>query len=153
MKGYSETDFEGGPLRFGVGGGAVVHFDRDDNPEPGIRSNIDYALKLYGFSSTGGLYLSSEQTGGSVFDQSYAALGYHLQAGYLVADLIQPVVRFAYVAPEGPDNNLQEFLAGISLYFFNHGFKWQTDAGPLTTSRAGGSTTNFQIRSQVQLAF
>lgn len=153
IKGYSEADLEGGPLRFAIAASAIIDLDGDKDDASGICSQADYALKVDGFSSTGGVYVASAQSGMSFSDQSYAALGFHLQAGYMIGGRYQPALRYALIAPDGPDNDRQEVLGGMSIYFFNHGLKWQSEAGALLTDTAGNSKSDYLVRTQLQLSF
>ncbi|MEZ4270823.1 MAG: porin [Myxococcota bacterium] len=151
IKGYQEADLEGGPLRFSIGGSALADFDTDDDNRSGVRGEVDYVVKLRGLSTTGGFYVASSQAGNAFSDQSLAAIGMHLQVGYLALGRIQPVVRYAVIDPDGEDNEQQEMLAGIAVYFFEHGLKWQTDGGALVY--AAGNRTDMLLRTQLQLAF
>lgn len=150
-EGYKEADFKGGPLRWGVGASGLVEFDADDDDDSSVRGEIDYYAKVEGVSTTGGLYVATAQDDTDFADQSYDAVGFHVQGGYMIDDTFQPVVRLAMVAPDGDDNNTLELAGGLSLYKFEHGFKWQTDATLL--SHEGTSTTDFLIRTQLQLSF
>jgi hypothetical protein len=153
IKGYSEADLEAGPLRFAVGASGLLDLDADADDASLVRGELDFALKVHGLSSTGGLYVSSAQSGTSFSDRSFEAVGFHAQAGYLIARRYQPALRYALIAPDGPGNDLQEVLAGFSVYFFDHGLKWQTDVGALNREEAGGRRTDSLVRTQLQLAF
>ncbi|MCP4448755.1 MAG: hypothetical protein GY811_25990, partial [Myxococcales bacterium] len=59
IKGYSEADLEGGPLRYSVGAAAMMHFGGGDNTAA-ARAGADFVVKRYGLSATGGIYLASE---------------------------------------------------------------------------------------------
>jgi hypothetical protein len=154
MKGYSEADLERGPLRVAVGASGMAGFDFDDDNQSVLLGEIDYALKVEGFSTTGGVYIASAQDGGSFSDRAFQRVGVHIQAGYLVAELLEPALRYGWIGNDGDDNDQQEILAAISLYFFKHGFKWQTDGGLLLSEECvEGDCRDYRIRTQLQLAF
>jgi hypothetical protein len=153
VKGYSEADLDGGPLRFGVGASVLGELDGDGDDASAIRAELDYIVKVEGFSSTGGIYFATAQDGSDFPDQAADALGFHVQAGYTVDETHQVVGRFAQVARLADGvGNLREASLGYSLYVFGHGFKWQTD---LTVGLDAGQEPgdDIQIRSQAQLSF
>jgi phosphate-selective porin OprO and OprP len=155
IKGYSEGDLEGGPLRLAVAASAQASFDNDDTGAAGTRADVDFILKAHGFSLDGAVYVAAaEKEGGSGFaDQEYAAWGLHAQAGYVFAGHVEPVVRYALVDLDGDDNDTQELLGGVAAYFFKHNVKWITEAGPVLREDAAGDLTDFVLRTQVQLGF
>jgi hypothetical protein len=150
IDGYSEGDLEGGPFRFSVAANALLDFDVDDDGKSGVRAGLDYALKLEGFSLTGGFYVATAQAAAAAgeetgfADQEYAGAGAYLQAGYVIAGLVQPVVRYSIVSPDGQRSG-QEIAAGVSVYFARHAFKWQllgsarVNPGALQGKDPGGS--------------
>jgi hypothetical protein len=153
VKGYSEADLDGGPLRFGVGASVLGELDGDGDDASAIRAELDYIVKVEGFSSTGGIYFATAQDGADFPDQTEDALGFHVQAGYTVDETHQVVGRFAQVARLADGvGNLREASLGYSLYVFGHGFKWQTD---ITVGLGAGQDPgdDIQIRSQAQLSF
>jgi hypothetical protein len=153
IRGYREGDLEGGSLRFAIGASGLADLDADGDAVSGMRCEVDYALKIHGFSTTGAVYVSSSQSGTRFVDQAYAAVGFHAQAGYLIAGRFQPTFRYAAIAPDGENNDLQEIMGGVTVYFFQHNFKWQTDGGTMTTDQPDGPRTNYLVRTQLQLAF
>jgi len=155
IKGYSEADLEGGPLRFAMAASAQANFDNDDSGAAAVRAEIDYILKAHGFSLDGAFYVASveEEDGKGFSDQEYGAWGLHAQAGYVIAKHVEPVVRYALVDLDGDDNNTQEVLGGIAAYFFKHNVKWIAEAGPVLREDAAGDLADFVLRTQVQLGF
>lgn len=153
IDGYSEADLEGGPLRFAVGASGLFDFDADGDNVSGIQGEVDYALKLHGFSTTGAVYVSAAQSGPAFGDQAFQAVGFHLQAGYVIAERFQPAARYAFIARTGPDNDLQEIALGFSVYFFGHNVKWQTDGALLSSGDPSGDRSDYRLRTQAQLAF
>jgi phosphate-selective porin OprO and OprP len=156
VKGYSEADLDGGPLRFGVGASALGFLNDivvGEATLSGLRSELDYIVKVEGFSSTGGVYFSTVQDGESFGDQTADAIGFHIQAGYTLDKMHQVAGRYSLIAPEAEGaGNQQEASLVYSLYQFGHGFKWQTD---VTVGLDEGQDfgDEIQARSQVQLAF
>ncbi len=170
IKGYSEGDFAGGGFRFAVAASTVVEFDADEDDDSNIRAELDLVAKVSGFATTAAVYMSTAQDGDGFADQSYAAMGAHLQASYMINKTIQPVVRYATLMPEGDDNDIHEIVAGVSAYFWGHKIKWQTDFTMLLseqesdgagsgvrasdgTPRRGHMRKDYLVRTQVQLAF
>lgn len=151
IKGYSEVDLEGGGLRFGVGASGQVDFDADRDNDSQIRGEIDAILKVQGLSSTGGVYVSSVQAGEGFSDRALGAVGFHLQAGYLIAQKVQPAVRIAIVAPDGEDNDQRELALCLGYFPFGHNLKWQTEIAALSSQAS--DTTDARVRSQLQLGF
>ena len=145
IKGYSEADLEGGPVRFSVGASALADLDLDDDGESSYRTEVDYILKASGFSTTGGFYYGIDEVG----DESASVLGFHAQAGYMIGEVFQPAVRYAMVDPDGDDNETTEIGLSLNAFARGHNLKWQTDAAMIS----GGDLTDYRIRSQVQLAF
>ena len=143
IKGYSEADLEGGPLRFSVGAGANIDLNlTNDDQDQVVIANVDYMLKASGFSSTGGVYDNLDTE----------ALGFHVQAGHVFAKMYQPVVRFAMLMPKDGDPTLVErkdITGGFAIYLYGHKLKWQSDV----TAVMLADTTDIEARSQLQLAF
>lgn len=157
VKGYSEADLDGGPLRFGVGASALGFLNDivigEDTVLSGIRAELDYIVKVEGFSTTGGVYFSTLQDGDGLGDQTTDAIGFHLQAGYTVDKMHQVAGRYSLIAPEAEGaGNQQEASLVYSLYQFGHGFKWQTDV-TIGLDEGQDFGDEIQARSQVQLAF
>jgi phosphate-selective porin OprO/OprP len=153
LKGYSEADLEGGDLRFGIALGGLADFDADQDDATALRGNVDFVVKVQGFSATGGVYVSSRQSGTDFGDRAYDAAGYHLQGGFVIAERFQPVVRYAFVEPSGNANAHEEILGGFAVYAHGHHLKWQTDAGVVGVESATGPIVDGIVRSQLQLSF
>jgi hypothetical protein len=149
MSGYSEADLEGGPLRFGVAAATMVHFSGGtDNAT--ARVGADFIVKNEGLSVTGGVYAAED--GPDVGDLSYTGLGAYAQVGYVLAKVWQPALRYALLSLDGGDKK-HEVAAGLSLYNFGHGFKWQSDVALLADDVGGTSTSDIRARTQLQLTF
>jgi hypothetical protein len=151
IKGYSEGDLEGGPMRLGVAAGYRLNFnqlrkDADDALllEHGIE--LDGLLKVAGFDAQAGLFLL--KVGEADLD-----LGFLVQAGYFVVpETAEFAARFSLIPDEAvEDESLMETRLAFDWYFHGHNFKWMTDAGFLTSTAA--ETNDIQARSQIQLVF
>ena len=153
IKGYSEADLEGGPFRFGMAASVQADFDASDEGKAATRADLDFIMKVEGFSLDGAIYLASVQDGSGFADQKYGAWGLHAQAGYVIAGRVEPVVRYALVDLDGDDNNTQEFLGGLAIYVFKHNLKWQTEAGSVLRQDPAGTLDDVVVRTQLGLAF
>ena len=153
LKGYSEADLEGGPLRFGTGLSGIVDFDSDGGSDSNIRGELDFILKAAGFSLTCAAYVMSSQDGDDFSSQAYASWGLNVQTGYVIKGMVQPVLRYALVDLEGDDNNVQEITGGLSVYVFGHNLKWQVDGGGILREHEAGDLVDHLVRTQVTLSF
>ena len=153
IKGYSEADLEGGPFRLGMAASVQADFDAADERTAATRGELDFIMKVRGFSLDGAVYVASAQDGDGFADQRYAAWGLHAQAGYVIAGRVEPVIRYAFVDLDGDDNNTQEILGGLSIYFFKHNLKWQTEAGSVLRQDPAGDLDDVVLRTQLGLAF
>lgn len=97
LKGYSEADLEGGPLRFGTALSVWLEGDVDDDAVSSQKVQADYILKAEGFSTTGGVYFLTAQDGAKLLDQEASLFGFHLQAGYMLTPKWQAAARYGYV--------------------------------------------------------
>lgn len=150
IKGYSEGDLEGGPLRLAVGASYKLdfrRFDKDANGDLDLQHavSIDTMIKVSGLGVSGALVLVKNGA-------ADLATGFYGQAGYM----LQPkkllgVVRFAQV-PEGDEKKF-EVLGGVDLFWKGHSAKWMIDGGVIHTTAPAGTdaTSDLQIRTQLQL--
>jgi hypothetical protein len=162
LKGYSESDLEGGAPRFGIAASAQREFDFDDNDTSNLRAEVDSIVKAYGFSATGGLYFGWLENASTYHDKDlhYEGLGWHLQTGYVVAKLVEPAIRWDGFSKDGPWNNVQALLVGVNLFLSGHKLKVSADAGPEFVQWQSSTDpsehkwlTNATARLQAQLAF
>ena len=128
MKGYSEADLEGGPMRFGVGASVWLEGDFDDDDKSNQKAELDYIVKAEGFSTTGGVYFMTDQDGSGVLDATKSLVGFHLQAGYMVVPKHWQISgRFALVndllADDTTARDQQEISIGGNYYGFGHDAK------------------------------
>ena len=153
MDGYSEADLKGGDLRVAVGASALVDFDGDNDDTSTLQAEVDFALKVHGFSATGAAYAATAQTEGSFKSQELDATGFHVQIGVVLAQMFQPTARFALIVPEGLDDDLREITLGFSAYVYEHDLKLQVDASQLSTQSPDGDVDDLRVRAQFQIAF
>ncbi|MFN0246097.1 MAG: porin [Kofleriaceae bacterium] len=129
LKGYSEADLEGGPLRFGAAASVWLEGDVDDDDVSNQKVQVDYIVKAEGFSTTGGLYFMTAQDGNRVRDQESSLLGFHVQAGYMVSPKWQAVARYGYVndvtLKSKTPRDQQEISVAGNFFGFGHDAKLQ----------------------------
>ncbi|MEZ4475544.1 MAG: porin [bacterium] len=144
MKGYSEADLEGGPLRAAVGLNVHANLNATNDEDPMLVAGLDVALKAQGFAFLAEAHRDVDAKFNAFFGQ----------AGYLLAERYEPALRFSLIKPDEGDAKTQEIAAGVSVYFFGHNAKWQTDFALLTEDDGvADPTTDHELRSQFQLAF
>ncbi len=151
IKGYSEADLEGGPLRYAFAAAAMMHFSGgDSNTDATARAGIDFAIKSQGLSLSGGVYAAEE--GADEGALSYTQMGAVAQVGYVINQKWQPVFRYAMISQTSGDL-AQEIAGGLSVYNNGHGFKLQVDTTALLKSTDTTDTTDIRLRAQLQMSF
>ena len=145
IKGYSEGDLEGGPLRYAVGLSYRMNprdFDKDANDDLNIEHAValDAMVKVEGLGISGAVILKKD-------GQADAEVGFYGQAGYMVVPKkILGALRFAQV-PEDDEQRF-EILGGVDYFLHGHNFKLMADGGVLHTT--GADTNDLQLRAQLQ---
>lgn len=131
LKGYSEADLEGGPLRWGAGASVSLEGDFDDDKKSNQKAEVDYMVKANGFSSTGGFYAMTDEdtaAGSSVTDFETSLIGFHLQAGYMLDKKWQVAGRYALVNDPRTKSitakDQQEISLGGNFYGYGHDAKF-----------------------------
>jgi len=129
IKGYSEADLEGGPLRWGVGGSVQLEGDFDENDKSNQRLEVDYVVKAEGFSSTGGFYAMTDQKADAATDVEASLVGFHLQGGYMVVPKRwQLAARYGYVndprTKDAQKTDQQEIAIAANFFGFGHDAKF-----------------------------
>jgi hypothetical protein len=146
IKGYSELDLEGGPLRVAVGAAYKLRMgDFVDSSLLVHAAELDGIVKLEGLDVTGGLFLVKR-------GEEDAELGGYAQAGYLVVpDRLALSGRFGSVPLEDSDRNRLELLGALDLLAHGHAYKLVLDGGVLhdTATKAD----DVVARAQAQLVF
>jgi len=158
MKGYSEADLEGGPLRYAVGVAYkldLANFDQGkeasatDNLSHGLEA--DALIKVEGFDLELGAYMMKLKSASS----TWGALA---QAGYFVTPKhAQVAARFAIV-PAANDRRQLEVRGAFNWYWEGHRWKWMTDVGMVKLTGHDPTTMaaddpDLQLRSTAQLLF
>jgi len=158
IKGYDLVDFKGGPPRFSVGAASKVNFGtpagKQTDEDEGASLNLygDYLVKAYGFTTTGGITTMFEQTGPKASDLSYHAMGFHVQAGYLIVDRLQPAVRYARVHTQA-EGTVHELSAALAVFFFRHNVEWRSDISAIHSDQTTASQWDQRMRTELQFAF
>jgi phosphate-selective porin OprO/OprP len=153
IKGYSEGDLSGGPLRFAIAASSIYNFDSGRTTLKGWRGQGDFVLKYRHLSVTGEFYAQSLEGRDILREFDGDETGYLLQAGYLFGGLFEPALRYARATPEDAENDIESLAGAASFYFYGHKFKWQTDYTVSDRERVGDDETEHRLRSQLQLAF
>jgi hypothetical protein len=152
-KGYTESDLEGGPLRYAVGAAYKVdlaNFDGSDAMSHGVE--VDANVKVNGFSVTGGAVLMKIQDA----DPAY---GFYVQPAFFVVPKKMEVAgRFAMVLQQEEDMgvtadvNVIEGRAAFNYYLQGHTFKVASDAGFLKLGGDISGDPELQLRVMLQLS-
>jgi hypothetical protein len=158
IKGYSEGDLEGGPLRVAVGLAYKIDLaDLGEGAEDSTADNLSHGLeadalvKTSGFDLQLGAYLMKIKSGD-------ARLAAFVQAGYFVTPKRAQVAgRFAIVQA-ADDREQLEARAAFNWYFQGHAWKLANDVGVLQTTGEDPTTMttddpDLQVRSMAQLTF
>lgn len=159
IKGYSEGDLEGGPLRYAVAVSYKIDLaDFDQGREASTTDNLshgleaDAMLKIEGFSLELGGYAMKAKSAGV----TYGAMA---QAGLFVAPQHAEIAARLAVAPltQTSDRDQIEVRGAFNWYWEGHRWKWATDVGLIKqTGRDAAMVTDdpdLQLRSMAQLTF
>ncbi|MBA3464069.1 MAG: hypothetical protein H0T46_29205 [Deltaproteobacteria bacterium] len=143
LKGYTEADLEGGPMRFGVGLSAWLEGDFDDDKKSNQKLQADYIVKAQGFSTTGGVYAMTDQEAiadTSITDAETSLVGFHAQAGYMLNKNWQGAARYSYVNDPRQKaktvRDQQEIAVTASYYGVGHDAKFQAGVRLVKTGDA-----------------
>ena len=149
IKGYSEGDLEGGPLRFAVAASYRLNprdLDRDDDDNLQLEHavSLDAMIKVEGLGLTGALVLIKDPDD----PEDDLETGFYGQAGYmLLPKKLLGAVRFAQI-PDGAEKRM-EILGGVNWFWKGHKAKWMIDGGVIRTT-GDEATNDLQIRTQLQ---
>jgi hypothetical protein len=150
LKGYSEADLEGGPLRWGVAASGWVEGDFDAGDPPVHQAQLDGIMKVNGLSFSAAGYL---QTVESELD----TIGAHAQVGKVFGDKtkrMNAAARYAVLIPQGDmaDDPSHEITVGWGWLPHKHNAKLQIDLGSLI-GPGGAFADHLVARVQGQLSF
>jgi hypothetical protein len=169
MKGYSESDVEGGPLRYAVGASYKVdlaNFTRGSRPSWAENSShgveIDGIVKAMGFSLHAGFVLMKIRAASpptlASGDPEY---GFLIQPGlFVVPKKMEVAARFALITVpavnammESIHRNQIEARAAFNYYFQGHTWKLANDIGwlKLTGDEPAKDGGDLQVRVMLQL--
>lgn len=151
--GYREHDMSDGPFRMGVAANLWTELDTEYHENASMRAELDFIVKAEGFASTGGAYLLTTQSGEGFADQQFEAFGFYVQTGYLIAEVVEPALRYALIRPDGEPDDRQELGGGVNVFLIGNGLKWQTDFAALSHETSASTSWDYRLRSQVQLTF
>lgn len=158
IKGYSEGDLEGGPLRTAIGLSYKVDLANlakgaqssvADNLSHGVEA--DAMIKVEGLDVELGAYVMKLKA-------ADAQLGVLVQGGYFVTPKrAQVAARFAFVPAPGARKQL-EMRAAFNWYWEGHAYKWATDVGAVQLTGTDPTTMtsdkpDLQLRTMLQLTF
>ncbi|MEE9385185.1 MAG: hypothetical protein V3V08_17410 [Nannocystaceae bacterium] len=153
MKGYSEADLEGGPIRIAIGSSGRADLYGDGDEDSTVHAEVDGVVNSRGFATSAAIYFFSRQAGDSFGNRQLGSIGAHAQAGYVVAKRFQPVVRYATLRPRGGADNTHEILAGCAVYIHEHSSNWQTEiCSTLRETELGEFSADTVARTQLQLS-
>jgi hypothetical protein len=151
IKGYSEADLEGGPLRLAAAVSYKLMNIQDTETAPlGHGLEIDMMLKMSGVSfQLAGILMKNGEA-----DAQFAG---HAQGGaFVLPKRLQLAGRVGVtptvVAADAEQEYLVELRAGPQIYFWGHNFKISSDVGALVPT-ADGADPDLQIRLQGQLIY
>ncbi len=143
IKGYTDSDLEGGPLRFAVAASYAGNMgDFAGSDFMAHRAEVDALIKVNGISFLATGFLRKDGPADALF-------GALAQPGYTINKKYQVSGRFAF-HDEGDERRV-ETLGGFSMYFEGHNLKWNSDAGVVHTT--GVKDAGLQVRSQLQFVF
>ena len=152
VKGYTEGDLDGGPLRWGVGVNYKVDLaDLGEGMESSVADNlshgvsVDGVVKIQGFDVFVAGYLMKLKSADALF-------GGLVQAGYFVIPKKALVGgRFAFHQLAGSDVKELEARGCFNWHFEGHSLKLANDFGFL--KETGGGDPEIQVRLMAQLTF
>ncbi len=160
-KGYSESDLEGGPLRWAVGASYKIDFANfakgsqpswAENSSHGVE--VDANIKANGISVTGGAVLMKIKSADPEF-------GFYLQPALMVVPKKAEIAaRFALITLSQSaggmtfDRNEIEARAAFNYYWHGHTWKVASDVGflKLTGDEPSEDGGDFQLRVMMQLS-
>ncbi len=165
IKGYSEGDLDGGPLRYAFAAAYKIdlgNFAKQkedsvaDNLSHGLE--IDAMLKFDGTMIELGAYMMKLPASKATNKSAEAGFGAFGQVGYFVVPKqIEICGRFA-IAPDAKteDRNQIEARGAFNWYWQGHAWKWATDFGVLKTTGDDPTTMaedkpDFVLRTMLQL--
>ncbi|MBI5527886.1 MAG: hypothetical protein HY897_16270 [Deltaproteobacteria bacterium] len=111
----TDTDWEGGPIRFSAGLGLAWDTRPTDYLDQYVRLAPEFLLKVRGFSLFGIYYLSTREKNQSMVDTSIAMVGGLVQASYLLHRRVEISGRYAFVSIDDETANDARDRAGFII--------------------------------------
>jgi hypothetical protein len=157
LDGYSEGDFKGGPLRWGVAASVWVEGDFDGGDPPSHQAEVDFIVKNNGLSASGAFYLDTREKdpvdGGIELD----TMGAYAQVGMVFGEgtrRMNGVGRYNITMPQGDmaEDPTHEVTVGVGWFPHAHNAKLQAEVGSKIEPEAGIADA-VVARIQGQLAF
>lgn len=137
MDSYSESDFEGGALRWSLAANMLLEFDPLEGHNSRVVSSIDFMLKFSHFSIQGGAFIASKQAEEfrlHFAKQTYGESAVYGQISYLFIGQLAPVYRFSLINTDKHLPGCTENALGLTWYVVNHNFKIQLMGAMRTNS-------------------
>lgn len=150
LKGYSESDLEGGKPRLGVGVAGLLDFDSDTHDDGHLSGTADFMLKAYGFSLQAAMYLAYQQET-DTFEPEFNQLGTYVQGGYVIAGHVEPTARYAMRNSDAEFR--EEATFGLNTFIFGHDLKWQNDVSIFTIHQDDADLNEYRYLSSLQATF
>lgn len=147
MIGYSESDLEGGAPRFGIAVAGMADFGGHGEHDSFVSATADLMFKAYGLSLTSAFYVGGRQREASGSNLRYGAIGHYTQLGYVIAGVVEPVVRYSLMIP-ARDAAQHDVAGGLDVYFQGHALKLQS----FVTVRFEDTRDRPDVRFQAQLS-
>ena len=142
--------------------GGAVHVQNGSDNIDLLMITADFSAEFDGWNAFGAVTFTRAEGGGA----SVSPMAIVAQGGYYFAKDVEGFARFEYSDTDTLfTDNILIVTGGVVKYFEGHNAKWTTDIGfglepvpvavPITDWRAdsAGSTGQFVVRSQLQLAF
>lgn len=145
---YVESDLEGGAPRLGIAAAGILDFDADADNESFTSGLVDVSFKAHGLALSSAVYVGTRQAGKRWSDQRLHAIGHYTQLGYVIAKRFEPVVRYAFLLPDGEGSDQHDLAGGLNVFVHGHAFKWQN-----FVSIRASDTRDVRFQSQLSLAF
>ncbi|MBN1211006.1 MAG: hypothetical protein JXA92_00370 [candidate division Zixibacteria bacterium] len=165
----SDTDDSGDKWRLSSGVSAAYDFDPVARRDFSLRLAVEVLTKYRGFSFssvgyTGYFKRDNDSKTEPAMTGALVQTAYRfyrrceLALRYALVDIRTALIRSAENTLEDDEldgllHRDEELTAGFNFYISGHGLKWQIDAGSSRRTYAACSTTDYLIRSQVQLSF
>jgi phosphate-selective porin OprO and OprP len=158
MKGYSEGDLEGGPLRYAVGASYKIDLaDFDQGSQSSLGDNLSHGAQVDAMIKVSGLSL---QLGGYMMKlkAADASFGVLAQGGVFVLPKRGELAARFSLAPTSGDRDQIEVRGAFNWYWEGHRYKWSTDFGMVKQTGSDPTTMakddpDLLLRSMLQLSF